>query len=70
MTCPVSTPYWLGQLEELIEQHASETGSQIAQNILQYWDVERGNFVQVCPKEMLDKLEHPLGLEEGAIPAE
>ncbi len=70
VTCPVSAPYWLGQLEELIERHASETGSQIAQNILQYWDVERGNFVQVCPKEMLDKLEHPLGLEEGAIPAE
>ncbi|WP_317056513.1 glutamate synthase large subunit [Roseovarius rhodophyticola] len=70
VTCPVTEQFWVNQLEELIERHASETGSQIAQTILQYWDVERANFVQVCPKEMLDKLEHPLGIGEDAIPAE
>ncbi|MEL7256859.1 MAG: glutamate synthase large subunit, partial [Pseudomonadota bacterium] len=70
VTCPVTEQFWVSQLEELIERHASETGSQIAQTILQYWDVERANFIQVCPKEMLDKLEHPLGIEEDAIPAE
>jgi glutamate synthase (NADPH/NADH) large chain len=26
--------------------------------------------VQVCPKEMLDKLSHPLGIEAKAVPAE
>ncbi len=70
VTCPVTEQFWVNQLEELIERHASETGSQIAQTILQYWDVERANFIQVCPKEMLDKLEHPLGIAEDAIPAE
>ncbi len=70
VTCPVTEQFWVNQLEELIERHASETGSQIAQTILQYWDVERANFVQVCPKEMLDKLEYPLGIGEDAIPAE
>jgi glutamate synthase (NADPH/NADH) large chain len=27
-------------------------------------------FVQVCPKEMLPHLKHPLTLEELAVPAE
>ncbi|MEQ9260189.1 MAG: glutamate synthase large subunit [Roseovarius sp.] len=70
VTCPVSEPYWLAELEGLIERHAEETNSRRAQNILQYWDLEKRHFVQVCPKEMLGKLEHPLGIEDEAIPAE
>ncbi|WP_306151251.1 glutamate synthase large subunit [Roseovarius sp. MMSF_3281] len=70
VTCPVTQAHWLAELEELVERHAAETGSRKAQEILQYWDIEKGNFLQVCPKEMLDKLAHPLGIEEGAIPAE
>jgi glutamate synthase (NADPH/NADH) large chain len=70
VTCPVTQTHWLAELEDLIERHAAETGSRKAQEILQYWDIEKDNFLQVCPKEMLDKLAHPLGVEEDAIPAE
>ncbi|KCV82390.1 glutamate synthase (NADPH) large subunit [Actibacterium atlanticum] len=70
VTCPVADPHWEEQLKGLIERHVAETGSLKAADILQHWDLERGNFVQVCPKEMLDKLPHPLGIEETAIPAE
>ncbi|MEO1139490.1 MAG: glutamate synthase large subunit [Pseudomonadota bacterium] len=68
--CPVSQDHWVSQLKDMIQRHAAETGSQRAQEILQYWDIEKSNFVQVCPIEMLDKLEHPIGVEDSAIPAE
>jgi glutamate synthase (NADPH/NADH) large chain len=70
VTCPVSVPHWMAELEELIERHLEETGSVKAAEILRHWDVEKANFVQVCPKEMLVHLPHPLSVEEAAIPAE
>ena len=60
----------MGQLEELIERHAAETGSLKAQTLLQHWDREKHNFVQVVPKEMLDKLQYPVAAERAAVPAE
>ena len=48
----------------------TETRSLKAMNILQHWDVEKANFLQVCPKEMLIHLPAPLGVEEAAVPAE
>ena len=68
--CAVSSDHYEAQLKGLIERHAAETYSRKAQDILQHWDSEKGNFLQVCPKEMLDKLAHPLGVEPTAIPAE
>ena len=70
ITCKVREAHWLSQLEELVERHAAETGSRKAQDILQYWDVEKDHFLQVCPREMLDKLAHPLGDDIAAIPAQ
>jgi len=70
VTCPVTVAHWETQLKTLIEAHLRETGSRKAADILQHWDLERGNFLQVCPKEMLDKLIHPLGIEDKAMPAE
>ena len=70
VTCPVTVPHWIGQLEGLIERHVEETMSRKAQDILQHWDIELANFIQVCPKEMLDKIDHPLGIEDTAVPAE
>ena len=70
VTCPVTVPHWISQLEELIERHVEETMSRKAQDILQHWDIELANFIQVCPKEMLDKITHPLGIEDKAVPAE
>ncbi|MGP6086828.1 glutamate synthase large subunit [Antarctobacter jejuensis] len=69
--CPVTVTAWEDQLKGLIERHAEETGSRKALDILQNWDLERGNFLQVCPIEMLDKIPHPLGIEgDLAVPAE
>ncbi|MCE8006548.1 glutamate synthase large subunit [Aestuariivita sp.] len=70
VTCPVTVPHWEGQLKGLIERHAKETLSRKAADILQHWDLEKGNFLQVCPKEMLVHLPAPLGVEETAVPAE
>jgi glutamate synthase (NADPH/NADH) large chain len=70
VTCPVTVEHWEAQLRGLIERHLAETNSRRAADILQHWEMERGNFLQVCPKEMLDKLDHPLGIEDTAIPAE
>jgi len=70
VSCLVSEPHWEAELKGLIERHVAETGSQRGQDILQYWDLEKDRFVQFCPKEMLDKLEHPLGTRAEAVPAE
>ncbi len=70
VTGPVTVDYWKEQLETLIERHLEETGSRKATEIMQHWDSELANFVQVCPKEMLIHIPHPLTLEQGAVPAE
>ncbi|MCM2561854.1 glutamate synthase large subunit [Lutimaribacter sp. EGI FJ00015] len=70
VTCPVTVAHWEAQLKGLIEQHLAETGSRKAADILQHWESERGNFLQICPKEMLNKIPHPLSQEQDAIPAE
>ncbi len=70
VTCPVTVAHWEDQLKGLVERHLAETGSRKASDILQHWDTEKANFLQVCPKEMLVHLPHPLSLEEAAVPAE
>ena len=70
VTCPVTVTYWEDQLKSLIQRHLDETGSRRAADILQHWDAERGSFVQVCPKEMLIHIPHPLTIEQQAMPAE
>jgi len=70
VTGPVDGGHWEAELKGLIERHAQETRSRKAADILQHWDTERGNFIQICPKEMLDKLPHPLAVEPRAVPAE
>ncbi len=57
------TDYWKGYLKELIEEHCKETGSKIANKIITNFNTEVKNFVQVCPKEMLNKLSHPFSLK-------
>jgi glutamate synthase (NADPH/NADH) large chain len=70
VTCPVDGDHWLGELKELIERHAAETSSRKAAGILQHWDTEKANFLQVCPKEMLAHLPAPIALLDAAVPAE
>ncbi|MFT5363287.1 MAG: glutamate synthase (NADPH/NADH) large chain, partial [Dinoroseobacter sp.] len=66
----IAHPHWEEQLKDLVERHADETSSRRAAEILLHWNEQVRHFVQICPKEMLDKLAVPLSLEETAIPAE
>ena len=70
VTCGIGHGHWEAQLKTLIEAHAAETGSRLAQRILANWDSERANFLQVCPREMLPHLAHPLSDEPVKVPAE
>jgi glutamate synthase (NADPH/NADH) large chain len=70
VTCPVTVEHWNTQLKTLVERHLEETGSRKAAEILQNWDLEQGNFLQVCPIEMLQNLKYPLSHEKTAVPAE
>ena len=56
----VETDYWTSYLKELILEHSKETGSLISKNIFENFEVEIKNFVQVCPKEMINKLKNPI----------
>ncbi|MDG1068397.1 MAG: glutamate synthase-related protein, partial [Sulfitobacter sp.] len=68
--CPVAEGHWEGELKSLIERHAAETGSRKAADILQHWGLEKANFVQICPKEMLSRIPAPLAVVARAVPAE
>ncbi|MEM6385994.1 MAG: glutamate synthase large subunit [Pseudomonadota bacterium] len=66
---PVAQGHYMGELEALLERHLEETGSKKAAAILQHWDEEQPRFLQIVPREMLDKLDVPIDIPE-AIPAE
>jgi glutamate synthase (NADPH/NADH) large chain len=54
------TKYWVNYLKILIENHCKETNSNLSQKIIDNFDKEIYNFIQVCPKEMINKLENPI----------
>ena len=54
------TKFWIEYLRKLTQEHAIETNSTISKKIVENFENEINNFVQVCPKEMLDKLENPI----------
>ena len=58
------TSYWKNYLKNLINEHSVETGSKIAQRILENYNEEVKNFQQVCPKEMVNKLTEPLSFKK------
>ena len=70
VTCPVTVAHWEDQLKGLIERHLAETNSRKAADILQHWDIEKDNFLQICPKEMLVHIKAPLSHDQQAVPAE
>ena len=57
---PVESPFWEGRLKALVEAHAAETTSPRARELLTDWPRALSRFVQICPKEMLDRLDQPL----------
>ncbi len=57
----VVAEHWQSVLKDLVVRHIHETGSTHAQSIVTQWDLELGRFWQVCPKEMINRLDHALG---------
>jgi len=69
----VATEHWEGVVRDLIAEHAHETQSRFAERLLIDWQMERDNFWQVVPKEIIPHLKHPLtieGRETQRVPAE
>ena len=58
----VETDYWQKFLKKNIKDFESKTSSKKAKKILENFEVELKNFKQVCPIEMLDKLDNPISL--------
>ena len=56
----VETKHWIGFLKKLVLEHSLETDSLVSKKIIENFDDEIKNFIQVCPKEMLNKLENPI----------
>ena len=54
------TDYWINYLKNLVKEHYENTNSNLSKKIFDNFDKEVLNFVQVCPKEMLDKIENPI----------
>ena len=59
------TDYWIKFLKNLILNHIKETNSSFAKKLFDNFENEIINFFQVCPKEMLDKLDNPLSLNKN-----
>ena len=58
----LETEYWINFLKNLVKEHFKETNSNQSKKIIENFDKEILSFIQVCPKEMIDKLENPLSL--------
>ena len=58
----VETDYWRKFLKESLNTFVKETNSKIAQKILNDFASELKKFKQICPIEMLDKLDNPISL--------
>ncbi len=60
----IETDYWKTYLKDNLKDFLKETKSKITQKILENFEKELENFIQVCPIEMLDKLENPITLKK------
>ena len=61
----VETNHWKDFLKNNLTTFVKETNSKIAQKILNNFDNELKKFKQICPIEMLDKLENPISLKSS-----
>ncbi len=61
----VETKYWINYLKKLVEEHFNETNSFLAKKIFENFNAEILNFLQICPKEMINKLENPISLKSS-----
>jgi glutamate synthase (NADPH/NADH) large chain len=56
----IAVDHWEMVLTGLIEAHVRETQSRFAAQLLNDWDLVKGRFWQVVPKEMVNRLEVPI----------
>ena len=59
----IETDYWKNFLKDNLTNFVTETQSSTAKKILNDYDKEIKYFKQVCPIEMLDKLNNPITLK-------
>ncbi len=62
--------YYDSLVYDLIARHIRETQSRYAEQLLLDWEMEKAKFWLIVPKDMLDKLEHPLREEAMASTAQ
>jgi glutamate synthase (NADPH/NADH) large chain len=60
----IASPHWEELVHGLIREHAAETQSPHAAELLAHWEREQGKVWQIVPKEMLSRLAHPLSATE------
>jgi glutamate synthase (NADPH/NADH) large chain len=56
----IESTHWEAACRALIEEHFVETRSRYSERLLADWTLEVGKFWQICPKEMITRLAHPL----------
>jgi len=64
-----ASTHWEMRCKALIAEHAERTDSKWAHSVLDDWDRWRSRIWQVCPKEMVSRLEHPLSDVEPEVVA-
>ena len=63
----LETDYWKNNLKNLVQKHYHETNSEVSKKIINNFEQEIKNFYQVCPKEMIDKLENPITNKQKSV---
>ena len=66
----LASAHWESVLLGLVEAHVAATDSKWGARLLDEWERIRGHFWQVCPKEMLSRLAHPLDDAKLLVAAE
>ncbi len=66
----LSSAYWETRARALIAEHSVATDSKWSNAILDDWERWRGQFWQVCPREMLSRLAEPLDDNAVLVAAE
>ena len=59
----IETDFWKSFLKENLNEFLKETNSVVAKEILDDFEVKLKKFKQICPVEMLDKLDNPITLK-------
>ena len=61
------TDYWEGYLLSKIKDHFTITNSEHAKQLIDNWEKEKFLFWQIIPKEMVNKFDKPVIVDETKI---